>query len=236
MDREPTIRSPRRAPKLPAHRHSIRFENVSFHYDARHPVLDSVDLEIKFGETLAIVGLTGCGKTSLINLIPRFHDPTQGTVRVDGYDLHELNLRSLRQQIGLVTQQTILFDDTIYNNIAYGAVHGTTREQVIAAAKEAYAHKFIEALPEGYETRMGEMGTALSGGQRQRIALARAILRDPAILILDEATSSLDVESESLIHKALVDFKRGRTMVMVTHRLGHARYCRPDRRHERGQA
>ncbi len=220
MDREPTIRSPRRAPKLPAHRHSIRFENVSFHYDARHPVLDSVDLEIKFGETLAIVGLTGCGKTSLINLIPRFHDPTQGTVRVDGYDLHELNLRSLRQQIGLVTQQTILFDDTIYNNIAYGAVHGTTREQVIAAAKEAYAHKFIEALPEGYETRMGEMGTALSGGQRQRIALARAILRDPAILILDEATSSLDVESESLIHKALVDFKRGRTMVMVTHRLG----------------
>jgi ABC-type multidrug transport system fused ATPase/permease subunit len=220
MDREPTMKSPRRAPRLPAHRHSISFEEVSFHYDPRHPVLDRVNLDIRFGETLAIVGLTGCGKSSLINLIPRFYDPTGGTVRIDGYDLRELNMRSVRLQIGLVTQQTILFDDTIFNNIAYGVTGGASRDRVVEAAKAAYAHNFIEELPEGYDTEMGEMGTALSGGQRQRIALARAILRQPSILILDEATSSLDVESESLIHQALLEFKKGRTLVMVTHRLG----------------
>ncbi|MBY0587786.1 ABC transporter ATP-binding protein/permease [bacterium] len=220
MDREPTIKSPRRAPKLPPHRHSISFEDVSFHYDRRHPVLDKVNLDIRFGETLAIVGLTGCGKSSLINLIPRFYDPTHGTVRIDGYDLRELNRRSVRSQIGLVTQQTILFDDTVFNNIAYGVTGGASRQRVIEAAQAAYAHKFILELPEGYDTEMGEMGTSLSGGQRQRIALARAILRNPSILILDEATSSLDVESESLIHQALLEFKKGRTIVMVTHRLG----------------
>ena len=218
MDREPTIRMPRRAPVLARHRHSIEFENVWFSYDKHQSVLHGVSLKVNFGETIAIVGHTGCGKTSLINLVPRFFDPQMGTVRIDGQDLREINLRSLRSQIGLVTQQTVLFDDTIHNNIAYGC-SGATRSRVIEAAKAAYAHKFIEAMPHGYDTPIGEMGSSLSGGQRQRIAFARAILRDPAILILDEATSSLDVESESLIHKALEHFKRGRTTIMVTHRL-----------------
>jgi ABC-type multidrug transport system fused ATPase/permease subunit len=218
MDREPTIRMPKRAPVLARHRHSIEFDNVYFGYDKHQTILHGISLKLNFGETIAIVGHTGCGKTSLINLVPRFYDPHSGTVRIDGQDLREINLRSLRSQIGLVTQQTVLFDDTIYKNIAYGCP-GATRDRVIEAAKAAYAHKFIEALPHGYDTPIGEMGSTLSGGQRQRIALARAILRDPAILILDEATSSLDVESEALIHKALEHFKRGRTTLMVTHRL-----------------
>lgn len=217
MDRQPRIRSPHQAPRLPRHRHSLEFRGVSFSY-GRQKVLSDIHLRVSFGETLAIVGPTGCGKTTLINLVPRFYDPNTGTVAIDGQDLREVNLRSLRSQIGLVTQNTILFDDTIDRNIAYGSPHAD-RAAVIEAATAAYAHRFIEALPHGYDTQIGEMGAALSGGQRQRIALARAILRDPAILVLDEATSSLDVESEALIHKALESFQRGRTILMVTHRL-----------------
>lgn len=217
MDREPSIRSPHQAPRLARHRHSLEFRGVSFSY-GRQKVLADIRLRVNYGETLAIVGPTGCGKTTLVNLVPRFYDPTAGAVAIDGQDLREVNLHSLRSQIGLVTQNTILFDDTIYRNIAYGSPHAD-RAAVIEAATAAYAHRFIEALPHGYDTAIGEMGAALSGGQRQRIALARAILRDPAILVLDEATSSLDVESEALIHKALESFKHGRTILMVTHRL-----------------
>ena len=218
MDRSARVAQKPRAANLARHRQCVEFANVNFGYDPGRPVLRNVDLTVEFGETIAIVGTTGCGKTTLINLLPRFYDPVQGSVQIDSVDLCDVSLRSLRQQIGIVTQHTILFDDTVFNNITYGN-RDVDQATVEAAAKSAYAHRFIEQMPEGYHTRIGEMGAALSGGQRQRIALARAILRDPAILILDEATSSLDVESESLIHKALRSFIRGRTTFIVTHRL-----------------
>ncbi len=174
---------------------------------------------MEFGETVAIVGANGCGKSTLANLVPRFFDPKQGAVRIDGVDVRDMRLRELRQQIGLVTQETVLFDDSVLNNIRYGAPH-SSRAQVIEAAKQAHAHKFIESrLEHGYDTRVGNQGSKLSGGQRQRIALARAILRDPAILILDEATSQIDLESEQLIHKVLEQFTRNRTTIIITHRL-----------------
>lgn len=218
LDRVPKFAEKRRAPLIPRHSRSIQFQGVSFGYDPRRTVLRGVNLDVKFGETIAVVGPTGCGKTSLINLLPRFYDPTEGLIRIDGHDIRDVSLRSLREQMGIVTQHTILFDDTIFNNIAYGNRHADPA-LVESAAEAAYAHRFIVELPHGYQTKIGELGTTLSGGQRQRLALARAILRDPAILILDEATSSLDVESESLIHKALRTFKRGRTTFVVTHRL-----------------
>jgi ABC-type multidrug transport system fused ATPase/permease subunit len=218
FDREPKFAQKPRAPQMPFHSRTIVFKDVSFSYGELRTVLRDVDLEVKFGETIAIVGPTGCGKTSMINLLPRYYDPTRGAVLIDGYDIRDVSLRSLRQQMGIVTQHTILFDDTIFNNIAYGNRHADPA-LVEAAAEAAYAHRFIKELPHGYQTMIGELGTTLSGGQRQRLALARAILRDPAILILDEATSSLDVESESLIHKALRSFTRGRTTFVVTHRL-----------------
>ncbi len=182
-------------------------------------MLEEIDLRIPFGETLAIVGPNGCGKSTLVNLIPRFYDPRQGRCTLDGIDLRDVRLRDLRSQIGLVTQETLLFDDTVYNNIRYGSPHAT-REQVIEAAQQAHAHRFIESkLENGYETIVGPQGSLLSGGQRQRIALARAILRDPPILILDEATSQVDLESEQLIHKVLEQFVRNRTTFIITHRL-----------------
>ncbi|MFO0947143.1 MAG: ABC transporter ATP-binding protein [Planctomycetota bacterium] len=218
FDRQPKFVQKRRAPQMPPHCRAIEFRDVSFAYDKQRPVLKTVNLTVKFGETIAIVGSTGCGKTSLINLLPRFYDPCEGAVLIDGQDIRDVSMRSLRNQMGIVTQHTILFDDTIFNNISYGN-RSVDPEMVRRAATAAYAHKFIMDLPHGYQTKIGELGTTLSGGQRQRIALARAILRDPAILILDEATSSLDVESESLIHKALRTFTRGRTTFVVTHRL-----------------
>lgn len=218
MDRTTRVEQLSRAPALVRHSSDIRFEHVTFGYDPQHKVFEDVSFDVKFGETIAIVGTTGCGKTSLINLIPRFHDPLSGSVLIDGTDIRTITTRSLRRQLGIVTQHTVLFDDTIARNIAYGNPD-VPREAIIAAAEAAYAHRFIEALPQGYDTGIGEMGDRLSGGQRQRIALARAILRDPSILILDEATSSLDVESEALIHKALANFARGRTTFIVTHRL-----------------
>lgn len=218
LDRESKLVDKPKAPSLPRHHQSIEFKSVSFSYLDERPVLKKISLKARFGETIAIVGATGCGKTSLINLLPRFYDVTEGAVLIDGVDIRDVTLRSLRQQIGIVTQHTILFADTAFNNIAYGHEEADPAK-VIAAAKAAYAHRFIEELPDGYQTNIGELGNTLSGGQRQRIALARAILRDPAILILDEATSSLDVESESLIHKALRTFTQGRTTFVVTHRL-----------------
>jgi ABC-type multidrug transport system fused ATPase/permease subunit len=152
-----------------------------------------------------------------VGLLPRFYDPDHGSILVDGHDIRTLNLRSLRQQIGVVTQETILFDDTVHNNIAYGNRHARA-EDIEAAAKKAFAHEFISRLPQGYQTRIGEGGSRLSGGQKQRIALARAILRDPSILILDEFTSQYDAESEALLHRALKEFMRDRTTIIITHR------------------
>jgi subfamily B ATP-binding cassette protein MsbA len=219
LDREPTIVDPKRPLPLPRHRKEIAFENISFGYNASQQVLRDVSLSIRFGETLAIVGPNGCGKSTLANLIPRFFDPATGSVKIDGVDVRDVRMRQLRRQIGLVTQETSLFDESVATNIRYGKPEAT-REEIIAAAKQAHAHKFItEKLENGYDTIVGPAGNKLSGGQRQRIALARAILRDPAILILDEATSQVDLESEQLIQKVLADFVRNRTTIIITHRM-----------------
>jgi len=219
LDREPAIQDPPRPRPLPAHHRELALEGVHFEYSPGRPILQGVDLKIPFGQTLAIVGPNGCGKTTLTSLIPRFFEPTRGRVTIDGVDLRECKIRDLRRQIGLVTQETLLFDDTVFNNIRYGS-QNATREQVIEAAKQAHAHRFIEqALEHGYETEVGPLGNRLSGGQRQRIALARAILRDPKILILDEATSQIDLESEQLIHRVLEKFIQNRTAIIITHRV-----------------
>jgi len=220
LDREPKVRDPERPRPLARHHKHLVFEEVDFSYVPNRPVLRKIDLRIEFGETIAIVGPSGCGKSTLLNLIPRFADPDAGTIRLDGVPLDKVRLRDLRRQIGLVTQEPLLFDDTVFHNIRYGSPRATA-DEVVRAAKQAHAHRFIEReLSKGYNTLVGPMGGQLSGGQRQRIALARAILRDPAILILDEATSQIDLESEQLIQKALERFVRGRTAVIVTHRLG----------------
>lgn len=218
LDRQPEVRDPEHAVPLKRHERELVFDGVHFAYRPDQPVLKEINLRIAFGQTIAVVGPNGCGKSTLANLIPRFYDPSRGTIRLDGVPLNEVRLRELRGQIGLVTQETLLFNDTIFNNIRYG-LPLATRHEVIQAAKQAHAHRFIETeLPQGYETVAGSMGSRLSGGQRQRIALARAILRDPAILILDEATSQIDVESEKAIQKALEEFVRHRTAVVITHR------------------
>jgi ATP-binding cassette subfamily B protein/subfamily B ATP-binding cassette protein MsbA len=219
LDRRPQIVDPPNPQPLGRPQRELSFEGVSFHYTPHEPVLQNLSLRIPFGEKLAIVGPNGCGKSTLVNLICRFYDPVEGAVCLDGIDLREVRLRELRKKIGIVTQQTVLFDDTVLNNIRYGSPHASD-EDVIAAAKQAHAHRFIvDKLDQGYQTVVGERGGRLSGGQRQRIALARAILRDPEILILDEATSQIDLESEQLIHQALQEFSRGRTAIMITHRL-----------------
>jgi ATP-binding cassette subfamily B protein/subfamily B ATP-binding cassette protein MsbA len=219
IDREPAVRDPKQPQRLPRHRREIRFENVDFSYVPGKPVIEQINLTVPFGETIALVGPNGCGKSTLVNLIPRFFDPVHGRVTIDGIDLCEVRLRHLRSQIGLVTQETLLFDDTVFNNIRYGSPSATP-EQVIEAAKQAHAHRFIETrLENGYDTIVGPQGSFLSGGQRQRISLARAILRDPTILILDEATSQVDLESEQLIHKVLEQFVRNRTTFIITHRM-----------------
>jgi subfamily B ATP-binding cassette protein MsbA len=218
MDRECQVRDPEEPIRLPRHRRELAFKNVNFEYRPGAPVLANIDLVIPRGQRVALVGANGCGKSTLVNLIPRFYDPCQGQVLVDGCNIREARIKDVREQIGLVTQEPFLFNDTVYNNIRYGFL-GATRAQVIAAAKKAHAHRFIEErLPQGYESMVGERGGTLSGGQRQRIALARAILRDPSILILDEATSQIDVESEQLIHMALEEFIQDRTTLVITHR------------------
>jgi ATP-binding cassette subfamily B protein/subfamily B ATP-binding cassette protein MsbA len=214
MDRQPKVQGNSSHLRLGRHQSAIEFRDVCFSYEPEHPILTNVNLKVRHGETVALVGKNGCGKTTLVGLLPRFYDPDHGAILVDGTDVRTANLRSLRQQVGIVTQETILFDDTIYNNIAYG-YRRAKREDVERASRQAFAHDFIMQLPAGYETR----GAKLSGGQRQRLALARAILRNPAILILDEFTSQTDPESESLIHRALRDFVKGRTTFVITHRL-----------------
>jgi subfamily B ATP-binding cassette protein MsbA len=219
LDREPTIRDPQHPVNAPRLAKSLSLSGIRFGYKPDQTILHNLHLEIKAGETIAIVGPNGCGKSTLLNLIPRFYDPQSGCVEIDGIDIRNLRRRDLRQQISVVTQDAMLFDDTVFNNIRYSAP-GATYEQVIAAAKQAHAHRFIEEqLTEGYDTLIGPMGGRLSGGQRQRIALARAMLRDPALLLLDEATSQIDPESEQEIHTALEEFIRGRTSIMVTHRM-----------------
>jgi len=218
LDTTPTIIDEPTAINLPAARGQISFENVSFTYDGEAPVLQNVSLNIRAGEILALVGPSGAGKSTIFNLIPRFYDPTEGLIRLDGHDLRSVTQRSLREQIGVVPQETILFGGTIRENILYGRLDAT-EDEMIEAAKAANAHEFIMAFPKQYETIVGERGMNLSGGQRQRIAIARAILKDPAILLLDEATSSLDNESEGLVQEALDRLMQNRTTVIVAHRL-----------------
>ncbi len=218
MDREPKILANGSGPRLERHHDAIEFQNVCFSYDPGHPILSGVNLRVKNGEVIALVGKNGCGKTTLLNLLPRFFDPDHGTILFDGVDIRTAHLRSLRKQIGVVTQDTILFDDTIYSNIAYGKPNAT-KEQVEEAAKQARAHDYILKLPRGYETRVGEAGTKLSGGQKQRLSLARAILSDPSVLILDEFTSQADAETEVEVHRIVREFMRGRTTFIITHRF-----------------
>jgi subfamily B ATP-binding cassette protein MsbA len=203
---------------LPPFRDRIAFVGVQFAYAGDQPVLDGVSFEAKLGELVAIVGPSGAGKTTLVNLLPRFYDPTRGSILMDGTDIRRGTLRSVRGQMGIVTQETILFDDTVSNNIAYGR-GDVSAEQIAEAARLANAHEFILGLPDGYQTRIGERGVRLSGGQRQRLAIARAILKDPPILILDEATSSLDAESERLVQEALDRVMAHRTTFVIAHRL-----------------
>jgi len=207
---------------LPRFESEVHFDNVEFAYDAGQPVLHRIDLRIRRGEVVALVGPSGAGKTTLANLIPRFFDPTAGRVVMDGHDLRDATLSSVRAQIGIVTQETILFNDTVFNNIAYGQV-SESRRAVEEAARAALAHDFIEQMPEGYNTLIGERGQRLSGGQRQRLAIARAILKNPPILILDEATSELDTESELMVQRALQNLMEGRTVLVIAHRLSTVR-------------
>jgi subfamily B ATP-binding cassette protein MsbA len=218
MDTKPTVADLPEAKELPAVRGAIQFDRISFGYESGLAVLKEISLEIRPGEIVALVGPSGAGKSTLFNLIPRFYDPTQGTVRIDGVDLRTVTQQSLREQIGLVPQETILFGGTIRENIAYGRLDASEAE-IIAAAEAANAHGFIIETPKGYQTVVGERGIKLSGGQRQRLAIARAILKDPQILLLDEATSSLDSESEELVQDALDRLMQGRTSVIIAHRL-----------------
>lgn len=197
----------------------IEFRQVSFGYDAAQPVLKDFSLTVPAGKTVAIVGRSGSGKTTLVNLLPRFHDAQQGEILIDGHRIDEYPLTELRKQIAAVGQKVVLFDDTVANNIAYGAFNHLPRETVVEAAKAAYADDFIQALPEGYDTRVGQDGMLLSGGQRQRLAIARALIKDAPILILDEATSALDNESEYFIQAALERVMVGRTTLVIAHRL-----------------
>ena len=218
LDRDTQVVDPQVPAPLATRLGRIQFRDVTFAYKPEELVLDHVDLQVTCGETVAIVGPNGCGKSTLANLLPRFYDPTEGAVTFDGTDLRNVRVRDVRKRIGIVTQESVLFDDTVRNNIRYGSPWATD-EQVCKAAKRAHAHKFItDKLAEGYQTHVGTSGNRLSGGQRQRIALARAILRDPEILILDEATSKIDVESERLIHQVLKKFVQGRTVFMIAHR------------------
>jgi subfamily B ATP-binding cassette protein MsbA len=221
MDREPLIKDPPHPLLLPRLAHSIEFRKVSFTYHsgddpARPAVLDKVSLKIRAGEVIAVVGENGSGKSTLVNLLPRYFDPEHGAVLIDGMDIRNARLRDLRAQLGVVTQETLLFDETIYDNIRYGKPEATEAE-IYAAADKAHVTQFLDQFPDGFQTRVGEKGSRLSGGQRQRISLARAILRDPAILILDEATSAIDAQSEFLIHKTLRTFTEGRTAFLITH-------------------
>lgn len=222
MDTPSTVNDRSSAAAVDTTQGGITFEGVTFSYDDKQDVLRGIDLNIAPGEIVALVGPSGAGKSTMFNLIPRFYDPTAGRILMDGADLRDITQASLRDQIGIVPQETLLFGGTIYDNIRYGRL-SATREEVIAAAEAANAHQFITGLPDQYETVVGERGVKLSGGQRQRVAIARAILKDPRILLLDEATSSLDSESETLVQEALTRLMQDRTTIIIAHRLSTIR-------------
>jgi subfamily B ATP-binding cassette protein MsbA len=219
---QPAVADTPGARVLDGFRDRIAFDRVWFQYGDGEMVLRDISLTVPRGEVVAFVGMSGAGKSTLTDLVPRFHDVSGGRILVDGVDVRDCTQASLRSLIAIVTQETFLFDDTVEANIAYGK-SGATAEEVEGAARAAYAHDFIQALPQGYRTMVGERGVKLSGGQRQRIALARAFLKDPAILILDEATSDLDAESEFMVQQALSDLTKGRTVFLIAHRLSTVR-------------
>jgi ATP-binding cassette, subfamily B, bacterial MsbA len=225
MDMEDEVRQKPGAKRMAKFGQAIRFEDVSFSYDnveGSPVVLHDINLEVKAGDVVAVVGSSGAGKSTLVHLIPRFFDASAGRILIDDQDVREVTLDSLRSQIGIVTQETVLFNDTVRNNIAYGQPH-VSQKRVEEAARAARAHEFIRGLPEAYNTMIGERGVRLSGGERQRIAIARAILKNAPILILDEATSALDSESESLVQSALQNLMTGRTVFVIAHRLSTVR-------------
>jgi subfamily B ATP-binding cassette protein MsbA len=218
LDTQPHIPENHSLPQLPDLEGRVTFESVHFAYRPQHPTLRNLSFEVPPGQTYALVGPSGSGKSTIITLLARFYDPTKGRILVDGKDIREFNVQSLRRQIGIVMQDNILFSGTIADNIKYGRP-GATAAEIKEAARAANAHDFISALPQGYETWLGERGVQLSGGQRQRMAIARVILKDPRILILDEATSALDTESERQVQDALDRLMKGRTSLVIAHRL-----------------
>lgn len=218
LDIESDIKEKKDAVILPLFHDCIEFKDVTFSYDQDEPVLHGINLKVRRGEILAVVGPSGGGKTTLANLLPRFHDVDSGVLLIDGHDVRDVTLHSLRSQMALVTQQTILFNDTVRNNIGYGR-RNCSEEDIRHAADAAFAYDFIKELPDGFETVIGESGARLSGGQRQRISIARAILKDAPVLVLDEATSALDTESERKVQKALENLMKNRTTIVIAHRL-----------------
>jgi len=221
MDEVPEIQDKETAIDLPRSNQGVEFRNVRFSY-GQEEVLKGINLKVEAGEALAIVGSSGVGKTTLVDLIPRFYDVDEGSILVNGIDIRDLTLKSLRSQIGIVSQNTILFDDTVQNNIAYGSPERSI-DEIEAAARSAYTYEFIKNMPKGFDTLIGEQGVRLSGGERQRLAIARALVKDAPILILDEATSSLDTESEQQVQRALANLMRGRTTFVIAHRLSTIR-------------
>ena len=222
LETESNIREVENPSKVVGFNNEIRYENVSFAYQADRIVLDDINLTIRKGQTVAFVGQSGSGKTTLADLLPRFYDPINGKITIDGVDIRDVKAHDLRALMGNVNQEAILFNDTFYNNITFGVEHATM-EDVRNAARIANADDFIMATPDQYETTIGDRGSRLSGGQRQRISIARAILKNPPILILDEATSALDTESEKLVQEALENLMRDRTTIVVAHRLSTIR-------------
>jgi subfamily B ATP-binding cassette protein MsbA len=218
FDIQPDVQEKSDAQRLPRLKGRITFDKVNFGYDPERPVLRDITLDVRPGEVVALVGSSGAGKSTLVQMIPRFYDPQAGRVLVDDIDVRDVTLRSLRSQIGVVAQETLLFSGSVADNLLYGRPDAT-EDEMIAAARAAYAHEFIMELPDGYDTVLGERGARLSGGQKQRVAIARAFLSNPRILILDEATSALDSESEALIQEALAELMKGRTNIVIAHRL-----------------
>ncbi|MBQ5859455.1 MAG: ABC transporter ATP-binding protein, partial [Selenomonadales bacterium] len=218
LDTEEEITDAPDAKKMPIVKGNVKLTDVKFSYVEGELAIKGISMEAQPGQMIAIVGASGSGKSTIANLIPRFYDIQSGSIEIDGYDIRSVTQRSLREQIGIVPQETVLFNGSVYDNIRYGNLDAT-KEEIIAAAKAANAHEFITQMTDGYETQIGERGALLSGGQRQRIAIARAILKDPQILILDEATSALDTESEKIVQEALDKLLVGRTSFVIAHRL-----------------